>query len=251
MSRLKQVFALGTAPTLVKLIWSVVLVGGIVLAPVGARAEEGDPVDVWVEPYAWVPLTVSGDVRVGDETREVEADLGDLLGVLKFAAMLRTELWMGPVGLVLDGMYARTGSEGPAGLADVTVTQFVGDALAGVRLFRHQPVSLELLAGARAARIEATIETPEQELSEDAWTASALAGARVPFRLSDRWTFEARGQIKVPDFSWRLEGVFEAKLTGLVLATFGYRYAALNYDEDRVEVDLSSHGPYLGIAFAW
>jgi hypothetical protein len=127
----------------------------------------------------------------------------------------------------------------------------VGDVMAGLRLLRDRPVSLELYAGARAIYFDVEIEGPEDRASADKWLAAFIGGVHVPIELSPRWTLELRGYLKLPTAAWRATGLIEAEVASHATLQLGYQYAQIKHDEDVVSIDVKAHGPYLGVAFDW
>ena len=80
--------------------------------PVGVLAQETDlspaapdEVRFSITPYLFLPVSTTGTSTVAGGTADIDLDLGDVFGVLRFAGSLRSELWRGDFGLILDGYY--------------------------------------------------------------------------------------------------------------------------------------------------
>ncbi len=205
-----------------------------------------------VELYGFLPWSLLGTTSVGDQSVAFEADAGDVLDSLRAGGAGRIEAWSGRVGLIVDVLYLRVGQDGEIGPMaipyDVDLSRLTGDLMLGVIPVRGANTQLELHAGVRAERNDATIELGAMQRDDADTTAKFVGAVQVPVQLTERWRARARGVFAVPD---------DVSVTVLTLAEydfdpvalgFGYRYDSVETDGDRVAVDVRAHSVYLSLA---
>ena len=110
-----------------------------VTSEVGAQPDDTEqlppPSEGWryeIDPYAWLPVNVSGDATVRNRDIPVDAGLGDLTENLELGAAARFEAWNGRFGLIADGTFLKVGQSGQLGRGDLRHE--------GVRLVVHREV---------------------------------------------------------------------------------------------------------------
>lgn len=95
------------------------LLSAMAASPARAAGEEPG----WtftLDPYAFVPIGVTGELTAGDVTVLFDADLSDLLDKLRFAFAARGEAWGDRWGLILDAQSMRTGARSAGSSSETT-----------------------------------------------------------------------------------------------------------------------------------
>ena len=242
----------------------------VTVATATAAADEGSPPESrplpielagWrfdIQPYAYVPLQVTGHVTVRDREVPIDITLADIVDHLSFAAMLHAEAWKGRLGLILDTVYTRTGADGtlPRGEPfDVTskavmVDAHVGFAVGSWRLrgpSRPAALSIELDLGGRLFWNDADLDLGPLHLSKGDTSGLMVVGARIPVRLSDGWLVFASSNLGFPDIQWMVTGGGELDLSRTWALRLAYRATGIDRDGKDPGLDVISHGPYLGV----
>lgn len=255
----------------------------------GSRADPLAPPSIddseWrfsLTPYAFVPVSVSGDSTVAGSTVALDLDLSDVLDLLKFAAAGRFEAWKGDYALILDSSYVALEAggtvtvPGPFALSaaiDVDIVQFYQDVLASYRAIK-KPYNangdlwtLEIMGGARLNYLKQEIDVTisggpgpgvARTLGGSETWIDPMLGARVSAMLGERWTVGVRGDIggfgiSDTDLTWSITGAFDYRPWEQTSLKFGLRYYSLDYETTASDgafgFDVDEYGPYLGVTF--
>lgn len=256
--------------------------------PVSALAQETDlspaapdEVRFSITPYMFLPVSTTGTSTVAGGTADVDLDLGDIFGALRFSGSLRAELRRGDFGLILDGYYvnlnstSRFTSPGPLGAsvqADITTKQswvtamgayrfaqgatddgmrFGVDGYAGLRwnsLRQEVAASVDIGPGPGIQRTLGGTET---------WWEPVI-GLRGAVQVAPEWTLGARAElggfgVNGSDLQWNvLAGADYAPWENASLK-LGWQFYGIDFSTNRADgkfaYDVFQTGPYLGATF--
>ncbi|WP_295883739.1 hypothetical protein [uncultured Thiohalocapsa sp.] len=240
-------------------------------------------------PYLWLPaVDASAQISVrslrnanGDELGPVSisTDLGprDYLENLNMAVMAMGEARKGPWSVYTDVLYTSFAQSqttlrrvsGPRGNLDADISRKARTDLsttawtlaAGYRVVERPTFDLDLMAGFRYLSITSDLELtllgedgrflrqPKVSLDQDLWDGIIGARGHILFPGSD-WYVPYYADIGTAGSNW----------TWQAMLGLGYRfdwgevtlaYRAIGYELDTNDMDLTLHGPGLGIGFRW
>jgi len=212
--------------------------------------------------YGWL-TALKADTTIGDgATSSIDASIGDVLDVLKFAGFAHAEARHCRWGFMTDLTYAKLGDAArvklkrgllrPGIKVDATLTETIVEA--GLfRRFGNENCAFDLLGGARYFKFQTDIDVGPFTLDPSADWVDPFVGGRYIQKLGERWLLSLRGDLggfgAGSDFSINAVAHVRYALSENIDAGFGYRYLDVDYDHDRLEYDSKTHGPVLGIAF--
>lgn len=218
-----------------------------------------------LSPYLWM-ASLRTTVDDGTTTATAEACFTDLVENLDLGAMLRFEgrhssRW----GFFVEGLYLKLGDDtrvrvGPARVrginVDATVTQAEVD-FGGLYSFGGNGRALDFLFGGRYTHLGTEIDIgplPTRESTSD--FVAPLVGGRVRLTLSEKWLFSIKADAAgfnvgdAPDITWGVTGVLGYRLNDNAVLGIGYRYYDISTNDD-TDIDVSYHGPVIGVAFTF
>lgn len=225
-----------------------------------AEQETARPLRIDLSLYAWLS-SVSSNMEARD--REISSDVGfdDLLDALDFANFAHLEVQKGKWGLFAELDYVKLSSDGDfrtpgIGLPFKTEVDGVMKEtmieLGAIRSFEGPRLSLDGLAGARYFRLESETNVGlfKSEISKD-WV-DPLVGARLRWRLSDRWHAWLRADLggfgAGSDLTTNVTAVVAYDVSDRFAVGFGYRYMDVDYKTKAIEMSSETYGPVLGMA---
>ncbi|MBE0489527.1 MAG: hypothetical protein IBX53_10645 [Halomonas sp.] len=207
-------------------------------------------------PYAWM-AGLSGDVRplAGAPTVSTSRSFGEVLDDLEGAFFLtgsaRHDRWV----LLGDLTWASLSQESalaPGIVAEGRLRQRSLTALAGYQVVSEPDHRLDLLAGARAWRIEAEVGVPVLGLAAretERWVDPILA-ARLRSAWTPAWSTLLHADIGGfgvgADSTWQLVATANYQVNDTFTLSAGYRHLAVDRDESGTRIDVSMSGPLLG-----
>lgn len=234
----------------------------LAIVTVGFTAEAQAREDTWrfqLTPYVWL-ANLSGDIRpltgapIVSTSRSFDEVLDDLEGAFFISASARYERWV----LFGDFTYASLSHVGvtPAGLsAEGKMRQHSFTAAGGYQAIRGHGHYLDLLAGARAWRMEAEIAVPALGLDlrdTERWAEPTLL-ARLRSVWSSDWStllhVDVGGFGIGADSTWQVLATVNYRVNDALYLSTGYRYLALDRDEEGTRLDISMGGPLLGVTW--
>ena len=216
---------------------------------------------VLVAPYAWI-AGISGEMRVRDLSADVDLSFGDLLSVLRFAAMGTVEVGYGPWAGIVDLMYTSVGdhrtraADGSREL-EMSMKLLITNVLAGYGIVVTPAVAIDVLGGMRIWAVESTLRVAGEAVSADrsrspAWV-DAVGGARVRWHAADRWHVaigaDAGGGGSKSTVGALASAAYD--VSSRWTAFGGYRYLHLDRRRDDFAFDGGFRGPLLGAAYRW
>lgn len=229
------------------------------VATLGYASQATATDDAWrfqITPYAWM-AGLSGDIRPTAEAPTVSTSraFGDVFDDLDGALFLTGSARHGRWVLFGDLTWASLSHEGalaPGVAVESKLRQRSFTAAAGYQVVSQPDHHLDLLAGARAWRIEAEVAVPTQGIGvskTERWVDPILA-ARLRSRLTPEWSTILHADIGGfgvgTDSTWQLIATANYAVSEAFHLSAGYRHLAVDRDEAGTRLDVSMSGPLLG-----
>jgi hypothetical protein len=239
----------------------------IALAPGTAAAQGATPRDDgWhftLTSYMWAS-GMSGSVALPRQSRDFDADFGDILSSMQFGAMGFFEMRRGGFGIVVDGLTLTTEQDvtTPRGIAfrggssRMTATEV--SVLSLARVVETPGWSLDVGAGARAWWLDTKLSlnaslAPARSASESVNFVDPILAVRAGVPLTDRISLTAYADIggfnTGSQSTWQVLTAFNWQVTDSIAAHFGYRHMAVSVARGPVDMDITISGPILGASF--
>ncbi|MGG5890071.1 hypothetical protein ACLF3G_23335 [Falsiroseomonas sp. HC035] len=242
-------------------------IAALLLATAPAAAQESvQTVDSWrfsLTPYMWFS-GVSGEVALPRESRDVEADFGDILSSLQIGAMGIFEARRGRFGLVVDAMTLTTEQDVSTprgvlfngGTSRMTATELSMVGL--VRVGETPSWSLDLGAGLRGWWIDSKLSlnsgvAAARSASGTANVLDPLLAVRYKVNLAERIGFSTYvdiGGFKTGSrLTWQVIAALDWQATDRITAHLGYRHIEVELSRGAVDLDIALSGPIIGGTF--
>lgn len=234
----------------------------------GAEAAGGSPWSFSASPYMWF-AGLSGQVGVNQNLPAIDVDVDfseifDSLDWLPPPVMVVGEARYGRFAAFTDFIYLgldadREVTRGPVQVAaelelDTIIWTFGGS----FRAIETDRVSLDLLAGGRLWNVDAsgTLAGPlavRQRSGSKTWV-DPIIGLAARLELGGGVALQAEGDVGgfgvAADIDWQLLGTVQYAVAESVALAAGYRYLAVDYDDDGGFLfDVALHGPIVGASF--
>lgn len=235
------------------------LVAAIGLIAAGVATHSSAQENSWryqLTPYVWM-TGLSGDVRplanapTVSTSRSFSNVMDDLEGAFFMAGSARKDRWV----LFGDITWASLSHESmllPGIAVEGNLRQRSLTAAAGYQVVSTPTQYLDLLAGARAWRIEASVDAPALGVSAsttERWIDPLLA-ARLRSTWSPKWStlvhVDIGGFGMGSDSTWQAVATANYQINETFLISTGFRHLAVDRDENGTRVDVSMSGPLLG-----
>lgn len=216
-----------------------------------------------VTPYLW-GLGLSGTVRplANGPTLTVDRSLSDILDNLDAAGFItglaRRDDWV----LAGDLTFSRSTMEGRIGppnlppalrpQATARERQLTISAMVGRTISEGQDSRVDLLAGIRAWRLRAEISVPATRIDVRSTTTivDPVVGVHWEGPIGERWSAMAYGDVGGfgvdSKFTWQVVAAAKRPVGQSSQLSFGWRYLAVDYEEDGRRLDLAFAGPFVG-----
>ncbi|MCP5532844.1 MAG: hypothetical protein H7A49_10685 [Akkermansiaceae bacterium] len=215
--------------------------------------------------YAWM-AGLDGTIGAAGYTTDVGISFSDILDTLDMTAMGAFEVRKGPWMLQLEGLYLKN-SDGVSGIAPngtpvtlkLTAETTRLEPVIGYRVVETDATKVDLIAGAVYYDISNRLivtggGAAASAKSQDSWW-DPIVGVRVNQRFNERWSGQFRGEIGGfgvnADLVWQLVGLVGYDFTENTTGFFGYRHAAVDYQNGGFTYDAASSGPILGLAITF
>jgi hypothetical protein len=244
------------------------------------------PLEITIAPYVWA-LSLKGDATVKGIDADVDVDFDELLQHLNGAVMLEAELRKGRFGLLINTLYAHLSdnedfAEGRLEV-DATADELIQGLAATYRVGTWTladfgetgplTVTVDPYVGARLtylhAELKAKLDLPDlgirrkrQEDASKTWIDPVI-GLRTIWRLGDRWTATAAGDIggtdTSSDYSWQAAGLVGygfglfAEHDARLMAGYRVLHQKFSDGDGRSEFDwdVTMHGPLLALSITF
>ncbi|MCL5426062.1 MAG: hypothetical protein M1154_10635 [Gammaproteobacteria bacterium] len=226
---------------------------------VGSATNANAQEDTWrfqLTPYVWM-AGLAGDVRPLENSPTVSTSrsfsdvFDDLDGAFFMAGSARRDRLV----LFADLTWASLSHESallPGMTAEGKLRQRSLTAAAGYQVINTPSLHLDLLAGARAWRIEADVNVPALGISAsetEHWVDPILA-ARLRSNWSPQWSTLVHADVGGfgvgSDNTWQAMATANYQISDALHISAGYRHLAVDRDESGTRVDVSMSGPLLG-----
>ncbi len=242
-------------------IWLLALLPNVARAQ--ARPEAPTPAG-WrflIEPYGFLPVSITGTATVRGNTIPFQIDPAEVLSKFELGGALRLEAWKRRWGIIFDNGYIQLGDKGtlpgPAAMPfDVTTRLYVGSLSAGFRPLKWQPpgsyvpsVLLEVDAGMRLTWTGADLTLGAAQRNASHWFPELTGDIHVPVRLTEHWALRFRGAIGVADtVSWKFMALAECEFRPVVVS-LGYRFDSIRHAGSGVALHVDMHSIYFALGF--
>lgn len=248
-------------------VWIGLILAIFILAfPVHAKSGGNDKWQFHIAPYAWL-AGQKGDIATqpGWPASEVDVDFyDDILGNINGSLSLIGEARKGRYGVVADIDYSDIEDEdatpGPFfSSLNVRTKTWIVSAGGLYRLIQQDRAFLDAMAGLRYWSVDSTLEfgaaiLPATERSNREDWVDPFIGLKglVPLGTSK---FFINGALSMGGFGVGSDFMWDAMInlgyqwTPMFSTTIGYRYMAVDFDEDDFLYDVSQQGLLLGLAW--
>ncbi|MBC8009165.1 MAG: outer membrane beta-barrel protein [Burkholderiales bacterium] len=212
------------------------------------------------EPEAWtfevslygLAAGMSGDVVVKGVPADVDLGFDQILDNLELGAMGKIRVGHGQWALTADIIYMELGASKNG--VSVDFEQWVVEPSLS---YRFNP-NLEVLAGARYNRLDASITGPfsiDPSSTESWW--DPIVGANVSLPLGEKFSFNMRGDIGGfnvgSDLTWQAFPSVSWQFANAWSLNAGYRWVYTDYSNgsgtDEFKYDILTQGPQLGVTY--
>ncbi|WP_313167038.1 outer membrane protein [Massilia oculi] len=221
-------------------------------APAAAQAQAGEPWEYAFAPYLWA-AGLDGTTTVGDLSVESDHGFSDLVDKIDFGFTGAFEARKGRWGILFDAIYIKLSDDvGSArGTVDVEAVQQMY-TLGGAWRALEGPTPVDLIGGLRYNYLKPTLGLGGVERGQSKDALDPYIGVRGHYPLDPRWTLVGYldvGTFDGSDYAWQL-------LVGASYAwrpdrslKFGYRQLKTKYSGERIELDTTMQGLYIGVGF--
>jgi hypothetical protein len=205
---------------------------------------------------------MEGELGIGNLPEvTIDADPGNLLGQLKFGAMLYFEANNDDWAISSDLLYMKLqkGVEphGPVAGGEATVEELAWE-LAGMKKVKPW---LDLGIAARLVYLYAgldlqTINNPKAASTNESWVDPVIV-MRSQKYFNEKLFYQLRGDFGGfgigSDFTWQAQANIGYRFSKLFQTSIGYRYLAIDYDngtgKDRLLYDMDTYGVVVRLGF--
>lgn len=209
--------------------------------------------------YGWLS-GVKNDVTTRRTESTSDIPLSALLDTLDFANFAHLQLQKGKWGAFSELDFIKLSEDAefrnPRGIpfkigADLVLKQTMFE-LGAIRSFEAKRVSLDALVGARYFRVDSDVNVGPfgTDITKD-WL-DPMIGARLRVKLSERWNTSLRGDLAGfgvgSDLTTNAVAVLSYNISDRYEVGFGYRYMKVELDKKRLDMDITTYGPVIGMA---
>jgi hypothetical protein len=248
------------APTSIKAIGLVSMLAGVPAA--AQNLASADPWQFEFVPYLWL-AGIRSDFKLGPlPGSTVHIKSTTLLKALDFAAMGSLEARKGPWGGLLDMQYIKLGVSnqflgGLAGGYDFKYEQTLITMAGFYRVVDNPTVQVDLLGGARYTDARGRLDIPPslrglgRQFDDSVGWWNGILGVRALMPVGDKWTLMGYldGGEGSKTSSWQAVLGTSYQYSPTTSFKFGYRYLALDFDDQRFLKKVALGGVYVGVGF--
>ena len=220
-------------------------------------------------------MSVDGDASVREYGTDFSMDVGDILDNLNFAFMPGIELGKDRWALVFNGVFAQLendeqfsrtlpGGRVIEGGADITMDMYIADLAVGYRLWdiplgegkSDMMLSITPAVGVRYTYLKIDVNPDRfesRDQSADIW--DPYVGGRMNLQFNKELAWRTDGSIGGfgvgSDLAWTLQSFIDWRFARNLELNLGYRVMDYDYEDGDFELDLTMHGPWIGISVYW
>lgn len=227
---------------------------------------ETDGTRASITPYLW-GLSIEGDAGVGPISTEVDISFSDIFDKLNFALMAEGEYWNGRWGVLGNLMYSNL--EGGKNAVLSTNTEIKMALVGAAVAYRFGPFGsesnrtvIDTYAGVRHTNLNVRLTTGNgTSATKDVSFTDPIVGGRLITEVGPRSRIilgaDVGGFGVGSDFSWQAVGLYSWDVAwGKTPSTIslGYRALGQNYKTANgvpLNIDVTYHGPIIGLTFAF
>ncbi|WP_415926498.1 hypothetical protein [Neorhizobium phenanthreniclasticum] len=212
-------------------------------------------------PYFW-GTSISGDTaQFSLPSVHIDADFGDILDHLDFAAMAAGEARYDRFSIIGDIEYATlsVGASTPLGIlasdVEVATEMFTGLVGAGYSVLADSSGYLDIVAGIKVWSVDTTISfsgglLDGVERSDSATWVDGLAGIRGRYSITPEVYITGWGLVGGggADLDWDVALALGYNFNERLSVIAGYRAAGVDYSDDGFVFDVVQQGPILSLA---
>lgn len=237
----------------------------LILASIGAQAADEDQWRVDWTPYIWA-ANMKVDANIGPVEASGELGFDDIIDKASGAYMHYLEASKGNWGIANEIIYFDLSDTLTGPIAPVeSVNVGLKEAIVDLSLAYH-PSSWDgttFYGGARYINLDMDLginfswpEPLPQNASADggdSWT-HLLLGARHIIEFNDKWSMMVKGDYASDyDNSYSYIATLGAgyQFTDLLSLKFGYRIAAIKYEDKPLTLNQDVDGAFVGLGFSW
>jgi len=225
-----------------------------------ATAASAEPWNGSATLYGWVPA-VQGAQEGPDGSPIVDVTGPDVLEALQFAFMGAGEIRRGKLGFMFDGVYANLGFDGEAKKVDVSgdldLKIYFASAAASWRVYDQNGATADVYGGLRAtgSTVDFGLNIGEFSASRKvtvSWV-DPIVGFRGFYPLGDRFSVSGRADVGGfgvgSELTWQAYGGVNYAFSDAWIGTLGYRYMSIDYEAERLTLDIDLQGPLIGVSY--
>jgi len=220
------------------------------------------PLSISLTSYLWF-TSLSGDIGVGGlPPADIDVDFKDIFEKIDWfppPIMIAGEVRYDRAAFLTDfiylGMEGEGASPGPLPLtAEAELKTLIMTFAGAYRVVQSESVDLDLLAGARLWMLDTTLSltgplATRQRGGSEAWV-DPLVGIAGHVKLGGGFALKAEGDVGGfgvgSDLDWQVLGALQYQVDDSLTLEAGYRYLAVDYDDDGFLFDVALQGPIIG-----
>jgi len=213
--------------------------------------------------YVWMS-SISQKLKTRGEEVSSTVPIGDILPVMDFAGFTHFEAQKGPWGLFSEFDFVKLSPTGDTRVrvggiplkidTSLDLKQIIAE-VGGLRSFDWEKVGVDALAGARYSRFDTRVRAGLIDNSDVKDWVDPFAGARLRFKLSEKWGLAVRGDIggfgAGSDLTWETTAFFFYQIRESIALTFGYKYMDVHFDGENSKMDMKTYGPGFGVVLTF
>lgn len=213
-----------------------------------------------ITPYFWAAGLSGQTSQFGLPVVDMDADFGDILDNLDFAAMMIGEARNGRFSLFGDLMYTdlSAGKATPLGIVatsvDVDTSSFAGLAGVGYSALEGPAGHLDIVGAVRVWSVDTDISfrggiLDETSFSDGATWVDGLVGVRGTYAFTPNFYVVGWGLVGAggADIDWDVMAGIGYNINETFSATLGYRALGVDYSDDGFLFDAIQQGPIAGL----
>jgi len=230
--------------------------------PAEAPLPEIDPeqrLQIRLSIYSWLS-SLSNDITFRDSESSSDVHLSDILDALDFANFAHLEVRRGKWSVFSELDFVKLSQDTEFRLrrrypvkinADAVIKQTMLE-LGAMRSFEGERVGFDALLGARYFRLDSAVNLGPLDLDVAKDWVDPMVGARLRFRLNERWNASLRGDLAGfgagSELTTNAIAAVSYAISDRYDVGFGYRYMKIEYEKGDLEVDMTTYGPIVGMA---